>query len=739
MRIFGMYVVLCSTCLVFAEKDEKPPPSRDWMKALVQTQAPQPASGDEGDGSMPYGMLTAAQKQELYESTDLEADLRRLGYTDFPDRLAPFAGRPTDVDLIWYGSLRTSTEIPMGPLQASTDIGWGEDASNNQAVNFVLNTPGVLNSVGPTSAVNFLGAGDFGPGGAGAGFMYVLDSSTTSSSLFTMSLTTGALTTVGPSLAGPGENWTGMAWDATTGNMYASAAACGTSSSLYTINLATGAKTLVGGMTGSACSIAIAVDCTGQLYGYDIVTDTFGTVNKATGAYSPLASLSFDANFGQGLGYDHQEGVMYMAAFNATVFQAELRTVDLTTGVTTLVGALGIPGTSQLGFMSVDQDPGPCPTGACCEDSTGICLDGIPGDMCPGRFVADTLCVDIVPLCGQVAGACCFGDGSCAILTPADCSTQGGNYSGDNTSCTPNLCPQPCLCGAPISTFPYNEDFEGEPTCGTSCGNACVLVGDWTNETDDDFDWTADAGGTGSTATGPDTDANPGTSSGIYLYTETSGTGCQNSEAIVTSPCFDVSSLTTPQLVFAYHMFGVDIVELNAEVSTDNCLTWNTEFTIVGEQQGTNDPWEYAVVDLGDYSGETNLRIRFRGVTGGSFNGDMAIDDITVQESQDFTGACCTGATCAPDKTEADCLAGGGTYLGDFSNCGPPNPCTVGCCLPSGLCADLTVGECASSNGASQGAGTSCLTDPCPPINDTCDTSTTVPSVPFFTTVDNSL
>ncbi|MCP4247358.1 MAG: hypothetical protein GY778_09950, partial [bacterium] len=728
LKVCGLYVVLCSTCLVFAAKQPPSPyrtpavaPERADIEAL-QPAPPSTATGEGETGSepLPWGMLTEAEKQELYESPDLEADLRLLGYTDFPVDPPLSAGQPTDVEKIWYGALRFSTETPMGPLQAPTDNGWGEDASATQGVNFVLAVPGTLNPVGPTNnpSGNFNGAGGFGPGGVAAGFMYVLDTSSTANNeaLYTMSLATGALTLVGPApLATVADGWSGMAWDATTGNMYASAAECGVVSTLYTIDLATGTPTMVGPMTGSACQIAIAVDCTGQLYGYDIVTDTFGTVNKATGAYTALASLSFDANFGQGLGYDHQDGTMYMAAFNNTAFQAELRTVDLTTGATTLVGPLGIPGTSQLGFMDVDQDPGPCPSGACCNDATGVCLDGIPGDQCPGRFVADTLCADIVPLCGQVAGACCFDDGSCAVLTPADCSTQGGSYSGDNTSCVPNLCPQPCVCGAPISTFPYNEDFEGEPTCGTTCGNACPLVGAWTNETDDDFDWTADAGGTGSTATGPDTDANPGSATGIYLYTETSGTACQNAEAIVTSPCFDVSSLTQPQLLFGYHMFGVDIVELNAEVSTDDCLSWNTEFTLVGEQHGTNDPWSYAVVDLGDYTGETNLRIRFRGVTGASFNGDMAIDDITVQESQAFTGACCTGAFCAPDKTQADCEAGGGTYLGDFSNCGPPNPCVVACCLPTGVCVDLTVSDCAATNGISQGGGTSCLTDPCPP------------------------
>ncbi len=38
-------------------------------------------------------------------------------------------------------------------------------------------------------------------------------------------------------------------------------------------------------------------------------------------------------------------------------------------------------------------------------------------------------------------GACCFNDGTCDTLTAAQCATAGGNYQGDNTACTANLCP----------------------------------------------------------------------------------------------------------------------------------------------------------------------------------------------------------------------------------------------------------------------------------------------------------
>jgi hypothetical protein len=41
-------------------------------------------------------------------------------------------------------------------------------------------------------------------------------------------------------------------------------------------------------------------------------------------------------------------------------------------------------------------------TGACCDDDTGICEDGVEGEQCPPplRFAANTLCADLSPPCG---------------------------------------------------------------------------------------------------------------------------------------------------------------------------------------------------------------------------------------------------------------------------------------------------------------------------------------------------
>ena len=46
----------------------------------------------------------------------------------------------------------------------------------------------------------------------------------------------------------------------------------------------------------------------------------------------------------------------------------------------------------------------------------------------------------IVTVLSAGPGACCLPGGVCEITSPADCMTEGGDYQGDGTTCTPNPC-----------------------------------------------------------------------------------------------------------------------------------------------------------------------------------------------------------------------------------------------------------------------------------------------------------
>jgi len=80
-------------------------------------------------------------------------------------------------------------------------------------------------------------------------------------------------------------------------------------------------------------------------------------------------------------------------------------------------------------------------------------------------------------------------------------------------------------------------------------------------------------------------------------------------------------------------------------------------------------------------------------------------------------GACCFGATCAPDYLEADCLAQGGVFKGNGWPC-DPNPCVGRCCYPDGTCVVQPPAEC---TGVYYGDMTDCgPPNPCPQPGDDC-------------------
>ncbi len=195
------------------------------------------------------------------------------------------------------------------------------------------------------------------------------------------------------------------------------------------------------------------------------------------------------------------------------------------------------------------------------------------------------------------------------------------------------------LCGTVISTFPYSESFE-------------TGIGNWTQETTDDLDWTRDANGTPSNGTGPSS-AVDGT---FYLYIEASGngTGYPNKNAIITTPCFDVSALTSPSLSFSYHMNGTSMGNLVVETSTDGGSSWSTAWSVSGSQ-GT--AWNNATVAL---PSSGSLQIRFNGTTGSSWSSDIVIDAVNIGEDGG------PGTSCPPITFSGITPYGSQDVAGDF-------------------------------------------------------------------------
>lgn len=186
----------------------------------------------------------------------------------------------------------------------------------------------------------------------------------------------------------------------------------------------------------------------------------------------------------------------------------------------------------------------------------------------------------------------------------------------------------------PISTYPYVQDFDTFNICNgnfTNCVDGSCFTAfttpKWLNTVGngDNTDWNVQSGSTpsGANTTGPASDHTSGT--GRYLYIEASS--CLNKEAKFETPCFDLSSLTAPNLIFWYHMFGINMGTTTIQIDAGN--GWVDIWSKTGSQ---GNQWNPANVSLGAYAGQV-VKFRVKGVTGNGFASDIAIDDFKIDEA----------------------------------------------------------------------------------------------------------
>ena len=179
-----------------------------------------------------------------------------------------------------------------------------------------------------------------------------------------------------------------------------------------------------------------------------------------------------------------------------------------------------------------------------------------------------------------------------------------------------------------LFSMPFLQDFDSFSTCpqSTNCGGTvCALADGWTNLTNgtqDDIDWRTNQGGTVSSGTGP---ASGFGGSGRYLYLEASGS-CENKEALLYSPCIDLSNAIQPEFSFAYHMYGVTTGSISVDLYDGT--SWTSLFSKSGDQ---GNAWYTEKVDLSAFAGDTVV-LRISGITGGGYQSDMAIDHFMVDD-----------------------------------------------------------------------------------------------------------
>ncbi|XP_067335871.1 MAM domain-containing glycosylphosphatidylinositol anchor protein 2-like isoform X2 [Channa argus] len=185
---------------------------------------------------------------------------------------------------------------------------------------------------------------------------------------------------------------------------------------------------------------------------------------------------------------------------------------------------------------------------------------------------------------------------------------------------------------------PHLREFQ----CGFEDEALCLFSQDKT----DVFDWTRHSAATRDTKytpnTGPSSD-HAGSKQGFYMYIETSRPRQEGDKARLLSPTFNMNSKTSSSvsssspvtnnptycLAFYYHMYGKHIGALNAFLRQKGQAVTETPVWSLTGNQGNR--WIQAKVNIHPTSA---FQIVMEGIRGSGIEGDIAIDDITIEEGE---------------------------------------------------------------------------------------------------------
>jgi len=252
---------------------------------------------------------------------------------------------------VWNGSIGYC--VDNGGSGGALATAYGVNNSNVELIGFPVSDPSTVEVFGDSPVtVNFENAGAIDPANPTTG--YALDNG---GQFYSFDVASGFYTLLGNI---PGD-WVGMEFDRSSGILYAIAGA-----DLYTIDPVGVSATLVGatGINPADLPIALAIDGAGVGYTYELVSDNLYSIDLTTATATLIGNIGFDANFGQGMCYDPTTDMVYMSAFNSGTFAGEWRSVNLTTGASTLIGPIvTTAATTQVAWVSIGETlpPPACP------------------------------------------------------------------------------------------------------------------------------------------------------------------------------------------------------------------------------------------------------------------------------------------------------------------------------------------------------------------------------------------
>lgn len=325
---------------------------------------------------------------------------------------------------------------------------------------------------------------------------------------------------------------------------------------------------------------------------------------------------------------------------------------------------------------SVVTDAG-CQSGKNAINALGLgwvssCLLGVSGDFVI-RAVID---------CTESQGACCLPNGTCDVRTQTQCTSAGGSYRGNNTTCNAGTCSGACCMNDGTCSSINAGDcqtaggfFKGVATVCTVdlCKGACCLPDGTCANLQSRNDCTA-AGGT---YKGDGTNCGTVSCTGACCYAngtcqQQTKTACEGGGGLWNGPSTSCGTFTCP-------LRGACCLP------DGSCLNnkLQTECTALG----------------GFYKG-----------------------DNTNCTSNPCTGGCCfAGSTCL-NLTKTDCnQIGGSVWQGPFFQCNGSTCPTGACCMPLGNCFEATTPAGCATQGGVYHNGQTCAQANCPiPIGACC-------------------
>jgi subtilisin-like proprotein convertase family protein len=166
--------------------------------------------------------------------------------------------------------------------------------------------------------------------------------------------------------------------------------------------------------------------------GSDVIMFESGARLAAQGTGTALYSMIFELHDSTGSAWNSSDMGQELAFHGASTFDY----VEWNIGAPNLTSI-------TLQFVSLNIHATGLATGACCMGDGGCAVTS--SQICAsGAWAADGTCG---PSACPPSGACCFGDGTCDLMTQAACAVfPNALYEGDGTSCASVSCPQVSAC-----------------------------------------------------------------------------------------------------------------------------------------------------------------------------------------------------------------------------------------------------------------------------------------------------